>query len=253
MIEMKHICFSYGKTDVLKDIDLCLEPGKLYAVIGPNGSGKSTLIRLLSRLVQPQKGALSIDGKAYKSYKRKEFAQQVAMLPQGRNTPNITAQELVGCGRFPWLGLSRKLSEKDYAIVQSSLALTATAAFARRNVKQLSGGERQRVYLAMLYAQQTPYVFLDEPNTYLDIAGSLEIMDQLIMMKQAGKCVAAVLHDLAMALKYADRIILMDRGSVRLCASPEEVVESGLLQEVFHVICTPVKRNEITEYLFNKA
>ncbi len=237
MIEVKNISFSYGKTEVLTDISLNLEKGKLYAVIGPNGCGKTTLINVLSRLKLPKIGSLLLDGIPYENIKRKAFAREVALLPQGRNVPNMSVFDLVSCGRFPHLDVSRKLSAEDENIVKSALKMTDTEVFADKSVKKLSGGERQRVYIAMLLTQNSPYVFLDEPTNHLDISSKLDIMNLLSDIKRNGKCVVAVLHDLDLALKYADEIILMSNGKIADVATPEETVAGGKLQTVFGVSC----------------
>ena len=252
MMEAKNVSFFSGRTPCLKNIDLCFEPGKLYAVIGPNGSGKTTLIRLLAGLAKPKTGTLTLDGKEYADFSRKEFARKTALLPQGRNVPNTSVFDLVSCGRYPWLDLSRRLTEDDLSVVRSALTVTDTACFSQRNVKTLSGGQRQRVYMAMLYAQDTPYVLLDEPSTHLDIAGGFDIMEQLVQMKQTGKCVITVLHDLNMAMKYADELILMHHGEAVLCSGPETLIQSGLLEEAFHVKCTSVCLDGEIEYVFSR-
>ncbi len=252
MIEVRNISYAYGKNVVLQNVDLHFAPGKLYAIIGPNGSGKTTLIKLLSKQAKPKSGQLFLNGRPYGDFPRKEFAKQVALLPQGRNTPNTTVLDLVSCGRYPYLELSRRLTARDQQIVQAALAATDTAGFAHRNVKTLSGGERQRAYMAMLYAQDTPYVLLDEPATHLDIASGFEIMELLVQMKNQGKCVIAVLHDLSMALKYADRLVLMDKTGAVLCACHEELLKSGRMEPTFQVKCTPIEWNGKTEYLFSK-
>jgi iron complex transport system ATP-binding protein len=250
MIEIKNLYFSYGKAETLSDISIKLEKGKFYAVVGPNGSGKTTLINILSRLKTPKRGELLLDGKPYKSFKRKSFAKKAALLPQSRNVPNILAYDLVSCGRFPHLGVSRKLSNDDKKIVLSALDTTDTLKFAEKNVKNLSGGERQRVYIAMLLAQNSPYMLLDEPTTHLDISAKLDIMNLLCKIKQNGKCVVAVLHDLDLALKFADEVILMSNGKIVSKKTPKETVEREKLQEVFGVKCESVTVKTATEYVF---
>ncbi len=237
MMETQSLGFSYGKTSLLKDISVKFEKGKLYAVIGPNGSGKTTLINLLSRLIQPQSGNILLDGESYEQIGRKSFAKKVALLPQSRNVPNMTAYDLVACGRFPHLDWSRKMTAGDENVVRSALKVTDTEKFYHKSLKKLSGGELQRVYLAMLHAQNTPYVLLDEPTTHLDISAKHEIMKLLCDMKQDGKCVVAVLHDLELALQFADEVILMSAGKIVSAGTPDETVESGKIQTVFGVKC----------------
>ncbi len=251
MIELQTVSFSYGKTPVLSEISLALEPGKLYAVLGPNGCGKTTLMKLLARLEQPKSGTIFLDGKS--DYSRNEFAKRLALMPQGRNIPDTTVFELVCCGRYPHTDFSRRLREADFQIVEIALKATDSDTLAHKRLKKLSGGERQRAYLAMLLAQDTPYVLLDEPTTHLDIACAFQTMELLKQMRDSGKCVVAVLHDLDLALKYADEILLMHRGKLLSKASPEQTVESGMLDRVFGVRCIPIIRDGQREYLFNPS
>ena len=252
MIEVKDVSFSYDKEPVLKNVSLALAPGKFYAVVGPNGSGKTTLIRLLSRLSRPDSGQLFLDGRCYAEFERRDFARQLAMLPQSRPVPAISVRELASHGRFPHLPMSRKLSAEDRKIVERALREAGAEGLARRSVKELSGGQRQRAYLAMLLAQDTPYVLLDEPTTYLDVSAQFGVMDTLQQMSRSGKCVAAVLHDLSLALQYCDELIVMEQG--RLCASapPKALVDSGVLDRVFNIRCVPLAFEGKTEYVFHK-
>lgn len=252
MIEVKDVSFSYDKEPVLKNVSLALAPGKFYAVVGPNGSGKTTLIRLLSRLSRPDSGQLFLDGRSYAEFERRDFARQLAMLPQSRPVPAISVRELASHGRFPHLPMSRKLSAEDRKIVERALREAGAEGLARRSVKELSGGQRQRAYLAMLLAQDTPYVLLDEPTTYLDVSAQFGVMDTLQQMSRSGKCVAAVLHDLSLALQYCDELIVMEQG--RLCASapPKALVDSGVLDRVFNIRCVSLAFEGKTEYVFHK-
>ena len=252
MIEAKELCFSYEREPVLKKISLKLMPGKLYAVVGPNGCGKTTLIRLLSRLSQPDSGQLFLDGRGYPEVERREFARRLAMLPQSRPVPAISVRELVSHGRFPHLPMSRKLSAEDKRIVERALRETGAESLARRSVRELSGGERQRAYLAMLLAQDSTYVLLDEPTTYLDVSAQFTVMDTLQKMSRSGKCVVAVLHDLPLALQYCDQLILMEKGELRAFAAPKELAEGGLLDRVFNIRCIPLEYEGKTEYVFHK-
>ncbi len=252
MMEARNVSFAYGKTRTLHEISLTLKPGKLYAVVGPNGSGKTTLIKLLSAQGKPAEGALFLDEKPYKAFRRKEFAKQVALLPQGRNTPDISVYDLVCCGRYPYLDITRKMTEADRESVAAALRATDTEQLAERNVKRLSGGERQRVYMAMLYAQNTPYVLLDEPTTHLDISYQFQIMRTLEQMKSEGKCVVAVLHELSLALKYADEIILLSGGRLVSAADPKETIAGGSLRHVFGVECYAVEGKGKREYVFTE-
>ena len=252
MIELNDIRFSYYREPVLKNVSLCLRPGRLYAIVGPNGCGKTTLIRLLSRLSVPEAGQISLAGKPYGEYERKDFARRVALLPQSRPIPAISVRELVSHGRFPYLDLSRKLSAEDKQIVENALREAGAETLAKRSMRELSGGERQRAYLAMLLAQDTPYVLLDEPTTYLDVSAQFTVMDILREMRDSGKCVVAVLHDLALALQYCDELIVMEKGELRAAAAPKALVSQGVLNRVFGIECIPLEHRGKTEYVFHK-
>ena len=249
MIQLDDLCFSYGGRTVLHNISAAFSPGKLYAVLGPNGSGKTTLIRLLSRLLLPDSGSLTLDEKSYTCYGRKEFARQLALLPQTRPIPAISVQDLVSHGRFPYLGLSRTPGRADLEAVDRAMAAVNVQAFAGRDLRKLSGGERQRVYLALLLAQDTRYVLLDEPTTYLDASAQFSVMENLKCMSQDGKCVIAVLHDLNLALSFADEICLLDQGRIAAFGAPEALVEQGVLDRVFSIRCRSVVVDGIKEYI----
>ena len=249
MIQLDDLCFSYGGRTVLHNISAAFSPGKLYAVLGPNGSGKTTLIRLMSRLMLPDSGSLTLDEKSYTCYGRKEFARQLALLPQTRPIPAISVQDLVSHGRFPYLGLSRTPGRADLEAVDRAMAAVNVQAFAGRDLRRLSGGERQRVYLALLLAQDTRYVLLDEPTTYLDASAQFSVMENLKCMSQDGKCVIAVLHDLNLALSFADEICLLDQSRIAAFGAPEALVEQGVLDRVFSIRCRSIVVDGIKEYI----
>lgn len=252
MIEVKNVSFSYGRQKALENINLNFECGKIYAVIGPNGSGKTTLIKLLSRLVKPKEGDVFIDNSNYKKITRKDFAKKIALLPQARNTPDVTVFDLVCYARFPYLDISKRLGEDDYRIVNSALCATDTLKLAQKNVKKLSGGERQRVYIAMLIAQDTPYVLLDEPNSHLDVFFTFQILSHLKYMKDNGKCVIVVLHNLDTALKIADEIIVMDNANAVYKGSAQKIVSCNAIEKVFKVKCKSALIDNKTEYFFEQ-
>lgn len=250
MIDIKNLGFSVEKKPILSDVNVSFKKGEICAIIGPNGSGKTTLIRLISRLAEPDGGDIIIDGKNLSEYSRKELAQKIALLPQGRPTPNISVSSLVSHGRFPYLDLSRKLTANDRKIIERAMKITDTLSLMHRNISELSGGERQRVYLAMLLAQDTPCVLLDEPTTYLDISHQFAVMEILRFMRSEGKCVAVVLHDLALALKYCDKILLMSEGKSRFFGTPQETVASGGIEQAFGINCIKAEINAESEYIF---
>lgn len=252
LLSCESLSFAYGKNPVLRDISLSFEPGRLTALLGPNGCGKTTLLRCLSGLLTPQSGAVTLCGRPLFSMPRREVARALSLLPQLRGTPDITAESLVAHGRFPHLGFSRSLSENDRRLVLDAMEQTHVTSLAARPLTALSGGERQRVYLAMLLAQNTKVVLLDEPTTHLDLKHKFEVLDLLSAMRDSGRTVAVVLHDLALALKYADRVVLLDGGTVAAAGTPDALYESGALDRVFSVSLRRTVLDGRVEYVERK-
>lgn len=251
MIRVESLSFSYGKRQILKNISLSFETGKLYAIVGPNGCGKTTLLNCIAGL--RHKGPeVTVDGKGYFETGRAEMAKKLAILPQSRPMPSMTVSDLVTAGRYPYLDLTRKPSPVDREAVRCAMEITDTQGFADRRVKELSGGERQRVYVAMLLAQDTPYVLLDEPTSHLDVSCTFEVMRLLKEMRDGGKCVIAVLHDLSSALKYADLVAVMGEGEILSLSPPVETVDCGVLERVFGVRCTVADVDGKKEYIFSE-
>ena len=235
MIELKKLCVGYPGRRVLDGVDLTIRPGEVLALIGPNGCGKSTLLRTAAGLQPPLGGEILVDGVPAEKLTRRQMAQKVAWLSQSRNVPSITARRMVLHGRFPYLSYPRRYRAEDKAAAEAALAAVDGAELGGRDVQELSGGQRQRVYLAMALAQDTRAIFLDEPTTYLDLGHQRELMALLRRLAAESKAVAVILHDLPLALRTADRVVLLDDGAVQLAGTPEELYESGLLNRVFGV------------------
>lgn len=250
MIETKNIGFGYEKSPVLKDISLTLEKGQIYGLAGVNGSGKTTLLKILGRLLDAE-GEIYLEGKSYKDYERCEFAKKVAYLPQTRSIPSITVGQLVSHGRFPYLGFSRIMTSADKEAIEKALCMTELENMRSKNLKNLSGGERQRAYIAMTLAQDADYVLLDEPTTHLDICHKFEIMNIIKQIKDSGKTVVAVLHDLELSCKYSDRMILLKDGRIYGSDTPHSLMKKGMLRDVFNVECTEYFKDGDTEYVFS--
>lgn len=232
MIELKNLCAGYREKTVLQNIDLMLNDGSFTAVIGKNGSGKSTLLKAIAQLI-PHEGDILVDGEA--SLPRKELAKRLAYVPQARNVPALTAERMVLHGRFPHLGYPRRYREADYAIASEALARFGMGSCAHTPIEELSGGERQKVCLAMAFAQQAQNILLDEPLTYLDIRAQLELMEALRTLAEEGRTVLAALHDLDLALRFADRIAVLHEGRILVCGSAEEVLASHAIETAFSV------------------
>ncbi|GAB3842983.1 ABC transporter ATP-binding protein [Nesterenkonia populi] len=210
-------------------------PDKSFtAVIGPNGCGKSTLLRSLARVLTPQSGQVLLDGKAVTQTRTKELARQLSLLPQSSLAPDgIRVADLVARGRAPYQGLIQQWRRSDEQAVHEALEATRLTELSAQLVDELSGGQRQRVWVAMLLAQQTPVMLLDEPTTFLDIAYQYELMELFAGFHDAGKTVVTVLHDLNQAARYADHLIVMKDGAVVTAGSPESVISAELIEEVF--------------------
>ncbi len=235
MIEFRNVSTGYDKADVLHNVSFTVPDGSITALIGPNGCGKTTLLRAAAGQLLLHSGEIVLEGKSVGEYERRELARTAAFMPQVRYVPAISVAALVSHGRFPYLGFSRRMRVEDKEAVQYALEVTGTADWAQRDLRELSGGERQRVYIAMAIAQDTKFVFLDEPTTYLDPGRQFELLELIASLAKRGKTIVMVLHDLAHALRYSSQIAVMDKGRLIKCAAPEEIYTSGDIESVFSV------------------
>ena len=253
MIQLSHVTVGYGQEPVLTDLSLELLPGQITVLVGPNGCGKSTLLRVAARQLAPEWGAVYLDEENVSGLTPKEFARRVALLPQSRSVPEISVKSLVLHGRFPYLGYPRRYSVKDRQTAQKAMERTGISHLEHSMVSQLSGGQRQKAYLAMAVAQDTTYLLLDEPTTYLDINHQLELLSLAEDLAREGKGVVMVLHDLNLALACGDRVVVMDQGVIVQTGTPEQIYESGVLNRVFHVVTHRVVMEDgQVRYLFSK-
>ena len=235
MIELKKLSAGYGENPVVRDVSITFPMGQVTVLLGPNGSGKSTLLKAALGLIPAGRGQVFYDGIPIEKLSRRQVAQKAALLSQNRPDTEIQAERLVLHGRFPYLSYPRQYTEKDREIARQAMARTGAAEYARSLVSRLSGGQRQSVYLAMLLAQQTGTVFLDEPTTFLDIRHQLELMDWVKELAREGRAVVMVLHDLPLAMEYASRVALMDGGRLAFLGTPEEVYRSGKIEDIFGI------------------
>lgn len=235
-LSAENLYAGYGNKSILNGLSVTLPAGKITALIGPNGCGKSTLLKCFSRLLTPESGTLRLEGDDISRLHGRALARKLALLPQQHIAPEgIRVRELVSYGRSPWLNLWGRLGEQDHARVARAMQETNIGDLAEKLVSELSGGQRQRVFLAMVLAQDTPLVLLDEPTTYLDISHQVELMNLLRRQNQQGKTVVAVLHDLNQASRYCDYLVMMAAGKIVAQGTPEAVMTPALLAQVFDI------------------
>ncbi|MBK1787316.1 ABC transporter ATP-binding protein [Prauserella cavernicola] len=224
----------YDRRVVSEELSVHIPDRSFTAIIGPNGCGKSTLLRALARVLTPTSGQVLLDGKEISSYRSKEVARRLGLLPQLSLAPDgIRVADLVSRGRAPYQNLIQQWRQSDEDAVAAALEATRLTELSGRLVDELSGGQRQRVWVAMLLAQDTPIMLLDEPTTFLDIAHQYELMELFRGLHDDGKTLVAVLHDLNQAARYADHLIVMSEGQVVTTGRPHEVVTAELIDEVF--------------------
>ncbi|WP_280466847.1 ABC transporter ATP-binding protein [Nocardia cyriacigeorgica] len=234
-----------GRT-ISEDLSADIPDGSFTVIIGPNACGKSTLLRALARLLAPESGTVLLDGKAISSYPAKEVARRIGLLPQTSTAPDgIRVADLVARGRYPHQSLLRQWSQADAEAVATAIAATGVTELSARSVDELSGGQRQRVWIAMVLAQDTPVILLDEPTTYLDIAHQIQLLDLCrTLNRESGRTVVAVLHDLNHAFRYADHLIAMRDGQIRAAGPPGEIVTADLVRSVFDLGCRVIEDPE---------
>ena len=241
------LTLGYGGRTVVEDLSLAVPPGRVTAVVGANACGKSTLLRSMSRLLAPSGGQVVLDGRDVHRMPAKELARTLGLLPQQPVAPDgITVADLVGRGRHPHQRLLQRWGAADDEAVADAMTLTGTGDLADRPVDELSGGQRQRVWIAMVLAQRTDLLLLDEPTTFLDVAHQVEVLDLLTDLNRTrGTTVVMVLHDLNLAARYADHLVAMAGGGLAAPPGPpEDVVTPEVIRAVFglesRVVVDPV-------------
>ena len=224
----------YGADPVLSQLDFTVPQGRFTAVIGPNGCGKSTLVKSLSRVLAVKADMVQLDGKPLHKLKPKLLAQRIALLPQHPVVPDgVTVRGLVARGRYPYHRPLKQWSADDPAAIAQALEDTGMTAFADFSIDELSGGQRQRAWLAMVLAQQTQYVLLDEPTSFLDISHQIDVLRLCRKITANGRTVLAVLHDLNQAARYADELVVMHRGAIVAQGAPHQGLTTQLITDVF--------------------
>lgn len=232
------VSLGYGDLPVIDDLTVAIPDGSFTVIIGPNGCGKSTLLKAFARTIPARAGEILLDGRPIGSYRSKAVARTIAMLPQSPIAPeSITVRELVGRGRYPHQSLLKQWSHGDEVAVESALAATQTLEFADRPVSALSGGQRQRVWIALVLAQDTDLVLLDEPTTFLDLSHQFDVLDVCASLHEEGKTLVVVLHDLSQAARYASHLVVMKDGEIFREGAPGDVVTEELVREVYGLEC----------------
>ncbi|MBN9672218.1 ABC transporter ATP-binding protein [Labrenzia aggregata] len=246
-LEARSVTAGYGQqAKVIEALCLGIKSGTFTVLAGPNGSGKSTLLKALAGFLPLTEGAVELQGAPVSSFSAKRLAQLVGILPQGPSAPEgLSVEDLVRQGRYPHRGLFSRWTPQDTHACRAALDLTGLADLAERPLDSLSGGQKQRAWIAMVLAQQTPVLLLDEPTTFLDIAHQVEILSLLRrLVKENGRTVVAVLHDINQAAQYADRLVLLKGGRVKAEGDTRSVVTGEAMDAVFgvrsQVITNPV-------------
>jgi iron complex transport system ATP-binding protein len=234
-LEAHGLRLAYDGRVIVPELDLKLAPGRITAIIGANGSGKSTVLRGLARLLRPGAGTVTLDGADVHGIPARRFARMLGILPQEPIAPEgVTVAELVMRGRHPHQGVFGTRSSADEAIVAEALRLADMLQFADRPLGELSGGQRQRAWIALALAQSPDVLLLDEPTTFLDIAHQLEVLDLLAELNaRLGTTVVMVLHDLNLAARYADELVVVVDGRVYAAGAPAEVITEPVLAAAF--------------------
>jgi len=243
---------------IVEGLTITIPTQAITAIIGPNGCGKSTLLKALARILIPEQGKVEVNEVDIHSQSTKEIARQIGLLPQNPRSPDgITVSDLIQRGRYPHQGIFRQWSREDEASVNNALSLTGLTNFSDKPIDELSGGQRQRVWIAMLLAQETPIMLLDEPTTHLDIAHQIEVLDLLKeLTREHNRTIVMVLHDINLAVRYADNLIAMRDGKIKTFGEPHNVVTAQMMHEVFSIqaqilqdpvsgspLCIPVIKN----------
>ncbi|AUC61092.1 ABC-type cobalamin uptake system ATPase component BtuD [Cyanobacterium sp. HL-69] len=236
----------YGKSAIIKSVDLDLERGEWLSLVGANGSGKSTLLKLICRILKPSQGKILLDSKDIHNLPPQTVAKKIAILPQQQTIPQgLTVRQLVSLGRTPHQSWYQwDLTGEDQQAVYQALEETELMAYGDRPVSQLSGGERQRAFLALALAQNPQVLLLDEPTTYLDIHYQLQLLELLKQLNRQGLTIITVLHEINLAVRYSDRLGLLKQGQIYQIGDIDTVLTPENISAVFDVetiiIDTPI-------------
>ena len=247
MLELKNISVGYGSKTVLDGVTISFEKGKLTSIIGANGCGKSTLLKAILGILPISKGEVFIDGNRLQSISRNAIAKRVAYLTQGKEIPDMTVEQMVLHGRFPYLSYPRRYRKSDREIAKKAMDTVGIQHLADTPLYELSGGMRQNAYIAMALAQDTDYILLDEPTTYLDIAHQLDLMRILRGLADNGKGIITVMHDLPLAFDFSDELAVIHNGNIVAKATPDDICTASVIEEIFDI---RIKRMENGQFYY---
>ncbi|TFD71649.1 ABC transporter ATP-binding protein [Cryobacterium sp. Hb1] len=242
LLRAESVSLGYDHTAIIENLDLEIVQGAVTVIVGANASGKSTLLKGLARLLKPDTGQVTLDGRNIAALPAKKVATIVGLLPQQPIAPDgITVADLISRGRYPHQGWFRQWSSTDDAIVAAAMAATNTHELAARRLEDLSGGQRQRVWIAMALAQDPEILLLDEPTTFLDVTHQIEVLDLLLERnRERGTTVVMVLHDLNLAARYADHLVVMCAGRIVANGTPAETLNADIVRKAFDLDATIV-------------
>lgn len=235
MIKVQNVSKSYGSKVVVDNVSLDIETGKITSLIGANGAGKSTLLAMISRLISKDQGKIFVEGKEIGEFNSNELAKKLSILKQSNHLNiRLTIRDLVSFGRFPYS--QGRLTKEDQEHIDEAIAYMELKDIEHKYLDQLSGGQRQRAFIAMVLAQNTDYILLDEPLNNLDMKHSAQIMKVLRrMVEELGKTIVIVLHDINFASFYSDSIVAMKDGKIVKEGQTDEMMDSGVLEHVYEM------------------
>ncbi|MCH7307949.1 ATP-binding cassette domain-containing protein [Acinetobacter sp. NIPH 1852] len=252
-IELKNLRKSYHQQCVVNHVSLTIAKGQFTAFIGPNGAGKSTLLSIMSRLIDADQGQVMLDGQDLQDMKSADIAKKMAILKQSNHTElRLSIEDLVAFGRFPYS--QGRLTKQDHEIIDRSIAYMDLQSMRHRQLSELSGGQRQRAYIAMILAQDTEYILLDEPLNNLDMKHSAQIMRVLKdLAENHGKSIIVVIHDINFASVYADHIIAMKNGELVYQGHPQQIMNEITLEAIFdfHIPIQQIQQHKLGLYFIS--
>lgn len=235
MIEVKNLTKKYGNKTVVDDVSFNIEKGKITSFIGPNGAGKSTVLSMISRIMDKDNGTVVIDGVELEKWKETDLAKKLSILKQSNNiNVRLTIREIVSFGRYPHC--EGRLKEEDIKYVDEAIAYMELTDIQDRYLDELSGGQRQRAYIAMVLAQNTEYVFLDEPLNNLDMKHSVSMMKVFRrLVDELNKTVVIVMHDINFASVYSDNIVVLKNGKLAKNDTTEKIIDKETLEDIYEI------------------